>query len=86
MNLGKKICFYFFSLLVFINAEVSAQIKWDFTSGLGFNIPLGLSVSSVTQINNNGTTTFLNATAPASSGYIDASGGNNANFSANPGP
>jgi DNA/RNA endonuclease G (NUC1) len=61
----------------------SANITWDFTTAtpLAATVPSGLTVSSVTQGNNNGTTTMLTTTS-ASSGYSGASGTSNAGAAA----
>ena len=73
--------------LLFISVSVlaNAQVTWDFatatpTSGVVANS----TVSDVSQGNNNGTTTLLNSTS-ASSGYVGASGTNNAGAAARTG-
>ncbi|MBK8367588.1 MAG: T9SS type A sorting domain-containing protein [Bacteroidetes bacterium] len=64
----------------------SNPVTWDFTSGSAnaSGIPSGLSVSALSQGNNNGTTTLVNGTS-ASSGYPGASGTNNAGAAARTG-
>ena len=73
--------------LLFISVSVlaNAQVTWDFatatpTSGVVANS----TVSDVSQGNNNGTTTLLNSTS-VSSGYVGASGTNNAGAAARTG-
>ena len=73
-------------MLAFLLPAIShAQITWDFsTSTPSSGVPAGVSVSAVSQGNNNGTTTMLTASS-VSSGYTGASGGNNAGAAANVG-
>src|ERR1700761_4106236 len=59
-----------------------AQVIWDFSSATPLSgVPANVTVSAVTQGNNNGTTALLTATS-ASSGYAGATGGNNAGAAA----
>ena len=67
-------------LLPFISP---AQVIWDFSTATPLSgVPAGVSVSAVSQGNNNGTTPLLSTTS-ASSGYTGATGGNNAGAAAN---
>lgn len=54
---------------------------WDFTNVSPTNVPTNLTISNLTQGNNNGTTILLTATS-VSSGYTGASGTNNAGAAA----
>src|SRR5215475_11908599 len=73
-------------LLAFLLPVIShAQIVWDFSSATPTSgVPAGVTVSAVSQGNNNGITTLLTTTS-ASSGYTGASGTNNAGAAANVG-
>jgi hypothetical protein len=59
-------------------------VTWDFTSASATNIPTNLSVSVMSQGNNNGTTTMI-TNGSASSGYTGVSGLNNAGAAARTG-
>jgi hypothetical protein len=61
----------------------SNPVTWNFTSGTAAatGVPTNLTVSVLSQGNNNGTTTLVNGTS-ASSGYPGASGTNNAGAAA----
>lgn len=66
-----------------VNFQAKAQILYNFTNANATSgVPAGLTASAITQVNNNGTTTFIAAGTPASTGYTGASGGNNGNASA----
>jgi hypothetical protein len=69
-------------VFVLINSNLFAQVTYNFTAATATGAPAGITASSVTKVNNNGTTTFLAAGAPASTGYTGATGGNNGNCSA----
>jgi hypothetical protein len=72
-------------LALFLPFISPAQIIWDFSTATPLSgAPAGVSVSAVSQGNNNGTTPLLTTTS-ASSGYTGATGGNNAGASANVG-
>ncbi|HEY4207399.1 MAG TPA: choice-of-anchor J domain-containing protein [Puia sp.] len=73
-------------VLAFLLPAISrAQITWDFSTSTPLSgIPAGVSVSAVSQGNNNGATALLTTTS-ASSGYLGATGGNNAGAAANVG-
>ncbi len=58
--------------------------EWDFTSSSASSSNAGITIPVVSQGNNNGTTTLI-STASASSGYTNASGGNNAGVAARTG-
>src|ERR1700759_5054234 len=69
---------YPFLLALLLPALGHAQIIWDFSTATPLSgIPAGVSVSAVSQGNDNGTTPLLTTTS-ASSGYAGATGGNNA--------
>lgn len=85
MNNVRKQSFLSLLILLIYN-NVSAQMNWNFTttassSGSISNVTAG----SLTQVNNDGSTTFINAGSPASSSYAGASGANNGNISAKTG-
>ena len=66
-----------------LHVQIKAQITYNFTNAnASSGVPAGITASAITQVNNNGTTTFIAAGTPASSGYTGASGGNNGNASA----
>ncbi|HXO74018.1 MAG TPA: hypothetical protein VN824_02285, partial [Puia sp.] len=74
---------YPFLLALFLPFISHAQIVWDFSTATPFSgVPAGVSVSAVSQGNDNGTTPLLTTTS-ASSGYTGATGGNNAGAAAN---
>jgi hypothetical protein len=75
--------FFLFLLLAGASKVMQAQITWNFTSTSSYAGTLANTLlGSVSQVNNNGTTTFLAAVNPLSSGYAGSSGANNGNFSA----
>jgi hypothetical protein len=84
MKFTSLIRFAIIGLFVIVQLQTSAQITWNFTAATATGAPANVTAGSVTQVNNNGTTTFLAAGAPVSSTafYAGASGGNNGNFSA----
>jgi hypothetical protein len=72
----------FTSLLLCITSSLSAQIDWNFGTAAGnanpsSGIPANLTVSGITQNNNNGTTALL-SNSSVSAGYTGASGNYNA--------
>ncbi len=87
MNLNRSYSGFFcliFILCMFQN-QLVAQVSWNFTTSSATNVPANLTASSVTQVNNNGSTVFLAASSPLSTGYLGASAGNNGNLSAKTG-
>lgn len=73
-------------LIVMFSKTLSAQITWDFGSaGASSGAVPNITTSSITQVNNNGSTTFIGSTSPASAGYIGSSGGGNGSISAKTG-
>ncbi|MGC4075180.1 MAG: ExeM/NucH family extracellular endonuclease [Nibricoccus sp.] len=75
---------FFWTGLFFLSGLLAKAevVSWNFNTALPTAQPLAdLSVSALTQGNNNGTTTLLTATS-VSSGYTGASGGNNAGAAA----
>ncbi len=77
----------FLSLLILlIYCNVSAQLNWNFTTAASSSGSISnVTAGSLTQVNNNGSTTFIDAGSPASSSYAGASGANNGNISAKTG-
>src|SRR5882757_2480831 len=72
-------------LALLLPALSHAQIIWDFSAATPLSgTPAGVSISAVSQGNDNGTTLLLTTTS-ASSGYAGATGGNNAGAAANVG-
>jgi hypothetical protein len=69
-------------VLILISGNISAQITYNFTAATATGAPANITAGNVTQVNNNGTTTFLAAGTPASTGYAGSTGGNNGNCSA----
>lgn len=61
-----------------------SPVTWNFTTASATNIPANLSVSVMSQGNNNGSTPLLDNSS-ASSGYTGASGNNNAGAAARTG-
>ncbi len=74
--------FFLFLLLSGASKVIQAQITWNFTAAAATGAPANSTSGSVTQGNNNGTTTFLAAGIPASAVYSGFSGGFNGNCSA----
>src|ERR1700754_5080870 len=74
---------YALFLAFLLPAMTNAQIVWHFSPATPpSGVPAGVSVSAVSQGNDNGTTPLLTTTS-ASSGYTGATGGNNAGAAAN---
>jgi Bacterial Ig-like domain/Ig-like domain CHU_C associated/Secretion system C-terminal sorting domain len=71
-------------LLVGLFAKSQSNVSWDFSAATpNVGLPVSnLTISAVTQGNNNGTTTLLSTTS-ASSGYAGASGTSNAGAACN---
>jgi hypothetical protein len=80
-----KKLFSLFLLMMGTTKMLDAQIKWNFTAATPTGAIVNAAAGSVTQGNNNGTTTFLAAGTPASAVYTGFSAGNNGNFSAKTG-
>lgn len=86
----KKLFTLKFLFLVFVAGLLSTpswgQIAWNFTAGNATpsSTVANVTTSDLVQGNNNGTTSFINATS-ASSGYTGASGTNNAGLAARTG-
>lgn len=58
-------------------------VYWNFTTANALTVPSSISVSALSQGNNNGTTTLINgSSASSTSSYPDASAGNNAGAAA----
>lgn len=73
-------------LIVMFSKTLSAQITWDFGSaGASSGAVPNITTSSITQVNNNGSTTFIGSGSPASTGYTGVSGGGNGSISAKTG-
>ncbi len=67
-----------------VNAVTTSTITWDFTTASPSSaLPAGLTGGTITQGNNNGTTTMI--TSSATSSYSGASAGNNAGLAARTG-
>ncbi len=78
-----RIVYAFFLLLVTICTNAQSNVSWDFSAATpSAGIPVSnLTISAVSQGNNNGTTALL-TTASASTGYTGASGTSNAGAAA----
>src|ERR1700722_7204533 len=73
---------YLLAIVFLLPVMSYAQVYWDFSTATPLSgIPANLTVSAVTQGNDNGTTTLLTSPS-ASSGYTGASGGSNAGAAA----
>lgn len=70
-------------LILIICSNVNAQLNWNFTTAASSSgVISNITASSLSQVNNNSTTTFIDNGSPASGSYSGASGGNNGNLSA----